>query len=89
MPYPDNVLRLPILSDVHRLVFVSGRTDLPTGRPKQHAVEPIVSFIYVDGDWAAEWETRYGPITIHHRAELADGEEPAGLRSLVPGALAG
>lgn len=35
---------------------------------------PEVSFFYDAGEWAAEWEPRYGPIQLHHR--VTEGGSP-------------
>lgn len=74
MAYPDDVLRLPL--DEHRVVFLSGRFDSDVRTREQYNVIPTVSFCYIDDDWAAEWETRYGPISLYQRMDLPEGEKP-------------
>ena len=65
MSYPNDVLCLPL--NEHEAVYVSGRV-LGDHPGEQSDVQPVVSFVYVDGDTAAEWETKCGPIQIHKRA---------------------
>ena len=72
--YPDNVLRLQL--DDHRVVFISSSLKPDRQTREQYDYNARVSFCYVVGDLAAEWETEYGPIQVFRRMELPEGAEP-------------
>lgn len=80
--YPSNVLRFEL--DENRMIFVSFRWDNDINR-EQTNTQPVVSFVYAEGDWAAEWETKYGPIALVHRKELAEGEVAVDRTEAKPG----
>ena len=42
-----------------------------------YRVEPAMTFLYDAGEWAAEWEPRYGPIQTWHKCDAdAEGAKP-------------
>jgi len=75
MSYPKNVLQLA--QDEHRRVCINARWDPDKRTREQTDVLQTVSFVYIDGHFAAEWETIYGPISIVRCADLPAGQQPA------------
>jgi len=70
----DSIKKIPFPDIDGAFIIISAHEFLDEHkRPRGNGCEPTLSFVYINGDYAAEWEPQYGPISTIQKAD-ADAE---------------